>query len=59
MRWEPPTMRTPGEAALRDAGRGLAPILLHVCVTDELLTGWAGLNGKAETDPPAARKAGG
>jgi hypothetical protein len=64
MRWEPPTPRgsgsrdTPGsiaarerfDAALREAGRGLAPILMHVCVTDEPPTSWAGLNGKAETD---------
>jgi len=63
MRWEPPTTRTSGardtpgsiaarerfEAALREVGRGLAPIVMHVCVTDEPPTSWAGLNGKAET----------
>jgi hypothetical protein len=59
MRYEPPTTRTPGardtpgsiaarerfEAALRDAGRGLAPILMHVCITDELPTTWPGPTG--------------
>jgi Domain of unknown function (DUF6456) len=63
-RYEPPTTRTPGardtpgsiaarerfEAALRDAGRGLAPILMRVCITDESPISWAGLNGRAETD---------
>jgi hypothetical protein len=38
------------EAALREAGRGLAPIRMHVCVTDESLTSCAGLNRKTETD---------
>jgi hypothetical protein len=71
-RYEPPTTRapdardTPGsiaarerfEAALHTAGRGLAPILVHVCTTDESPTSWAGLNGKAETDGlPALRVA--
>jgi len=62
--YEPPTPRgsgsrdTPGsiaarerfDLALRDAGRGLAPILMHVCVTDEPPTTWPGLNGRAATE---------
>jgi hypothetical protein len=46
------------EAALREVGHGLAPILMHCCVTDESPATWAGLNGKALTDgPPVLRVA--
>jgi hypothetical protein len=63
IKWEPPTPRglprdTPRsiaarerfEAALWNAGRGLAPGLVHVGITGESPTSWAGLNGKAEAD---------
>jgi hypothetical protein len=36
--------------AMQAAGRWLAPILVHVCITDQPPSHWGPLNGKAATD---------
>ncbi|MEM7024354.1 MAG: hypothetical protein AAF637_17505, partial [Pseudomonadota bacterium] len=39
-------VRSRFEAAMRSLGRWLSPIVVHVVLTDEPATAWAGLNGR-------------